>query len=232
MDKKVLIVNREQRFLDFLGINLDKEGFQTSTADSMISAVKHIHQEVPDVILMGIDLPEMSGIQFISQLKAAEMTRSCKVIAITESDDESVEALAAGADDYLIKPFGFSTLVTTITAVIERGSDASEDVDGIITIGMIEIDTLTKRVFIDDYEIDLTPKEYKILVSLVTAGGRVMTREELLVSAFGGSKAALPRLVDVHIASLRNKLGLERGIVETVHGMGYRIVTNQRETIW
>lgn len=224
MKHKILIIDKDEMFSDFLLINLLKEGFLVNSANSMITAVSFLkNNELPDLMLISNDLPDIQTQTFISQLKNSDLTSATPIIIMLRNEKEIIDFYSQGVDDCIIKPFAFQNLIYKIQDVIERISKYDYEEGIIYKLNGLSLDTSSRKAFVNGHDIQLTNKEYKILLALVIQNGRTLTREELLTKAFGGTKAAAPRLIDIHIASLRHKLGIERGIIETVHGIGYKL---------
>jgi DNA-binding response OmpR family regulator len=173
-----------------------------------------------DVILLDLGLPDMDGLELCQRLRARS---AAAIIAVTARSEEEtrVATLDAGADDYLIKPFGFVELLARVRAVLRRINPAET---GRLHHGVLTVDPRTRRVFIGDRDIALTPKEFDLLSCLAEDPGRVLTRQEILERAWGGHWYGPSKVLDVHVASLRRKLG-DPALIETVYGIGYRLAS-------
>jgi DNA-binding response OmpR family regulator len=171
----------------------------------------------PDVVLLDLELPDTDGVQVCRKLRERS---AAAIIVVTAHGEESdrVMALDAGADDYLVKPFGLAELQARIRAVLRRIKPGGE----IIRHGPLVIDMRTRRVTVDSEEIALTPKEFDILECLAADPGRVVTRQEILENAWDAHWYGPTKVLDVHIAALRRKLG-STGLIETVYGRGFRL---------
>jgi DNA-binding response OmpR family regulator len=171
-----------------------------------------------DVILLDLGLPDIDGLELCARLRARS---SAAIIAVTARSEEAtrVATLDAGADDYLIKPFGFVELLARIRAVLRRINPSES---GQFRHGKLTVDPRTRRVFMADRDIALTPKEFDLLSCLAEDPGRVLTRQEILERAWGGHWYGPSKVLDVHVASLRRKLG-DPALIETVYGVGYRL---------
>jgi len=171
-----------------------------------------------DVILLDLGLPDMDGLELCHRLR----TRStAAIIAVTARSEEAtrVATLDAGADDYLIKPFGFVELLARVRAVLRRVNPAES---GRLRHGALTVDPRTRRVFMQERDVALTPKEFDLLSCLIEDPGRALTRQEILERAWGGHWYGPSKVLDVHVASLRRKLG-DPSLIETVYGVGYRL---------
>ena len=173
-----------------------------------------------DVILLDLGLPDMDGLELCQRLRARS---TAAIIAVTARSEEAtrVATLDAGADDYLVKPFGFVELLARARAVLRRINPAET---GLLRHGALAVDPRTRRVFIGDRDVALTPKEFDLLSCLAEDPGRVLTRQEILERAWGGHWYGPSKVLDVHVASLRRKLG-DPALIETVYGIGYRLAS-------
>ena len=173
-----------------------------------------------DVILLDLGLPDIDGLELCQRLRARS---AAAIIAVTARSEEAtrVATLDAGADDYLIKPFGFVELLARVRAVLRRINPAET---GQLHHGALTVDPRTRRVFMAERDIALTPKEFDLLSCLAEDPGRVLTRAEILERAWGGHWYGPSKVLDVHVASLRRKLG-DPALIETVYGVGYRLAS-------
>jgi DNA-binding response OmpR family regulator len=171
-----------------------------------------------DVILLDLGLPDIDGLELCQRLRARS---SAAIIAVTARSEEAtrVATLDAGADDYLIKPFGFVELLARVRAVLRRINPTETSQ---VRHGALTVDPRTRRVFMADRDVALTPKEFDLLFTLAEDPGRVLTRQEILERAWGGHWYGPSKVLDVHVASLRRKLG-DPALIETVYGVGYRL---------
>jgi DNA-binding response OmpR family regulator len=172
----------------------------------------------PDVVLLDLGLPDIDGVEVCRHLRARS---SVAIIVVTArgEEPERVLALDAGADDYLVKPFGLAELMARIRAVLRRVRPGGGET---LRHGPLTVDLRTRKVSVDGGEVALTPKEFDILECLATDPGRVMTRQEILESAWDAHWYGPTKVLDVHMAALRRKLGVP-GLIETVYGTGFRL---------
>ena len=170
-----------------------------------------------DVLLLDLELPDLDGVQVCRQLRARSGAAIIVVTAHGEEPDR-VMALDAGADDYLVKPFGLAELQARIRAVLRRVRPGGD----VVRHGPLVVDIRTHRVTVSGEEISLTPKEFDILEILVADPGRVVGRQEILETAWDAHWYGPTKVLDVHMASLRRKLGIP-GLIETVYGRGFRL---------
>jgi DNA-binding response OmpR family regulator len=171
----------------------------------------------PDVLLLDLELPDADGVQVCRKFRERSAAAIIVVTAHGEEPDR-VMALDAGADDYLVKPFGLAELQARIRAVLRRVKPGGD----LIRHGPLAIDLRTHRVTVDGREIGLTPKEFDILECLAADPGRVVSRQEILETAWDAHWYGPTKVLDVHVAALRRKLG-EPALIETVYGRGFRL---------
>jgi DNA-binding response OmpR family regulator len=171
----------------------------------------------PDVVLLDLGLPDADGVDVCRRLRARSDAGIIIVTARGE-EPERVLALDAGADDYLIKPFGLAELLARIRAVLRRVRPGGE----VLRHGPLTVDLRTRKVTVHGREVALTPKEFDILECLASDPGRVMTRQEILESAWDAHWYGPTKVLDVHVAALRRKLDVP-GLIETAYGRGFRL---------
>jgi DNA-binding response OmpR family regulator len=171
----------------------------------------------PDVVLLDLGLPDIDGVEVCRRLRQRSGMAIIVVTARGE-EPERVLALDAGADDYLVKPFGLAELLARMRAVRRRMRQGPE----VLRYGRLTVDLRTRKVSVADREVTLTPKEFDILACLAADPGRVATRREILESAWDAHWYGPSKVLDVHVAALRRKLGLP-GLIENVYGKGFRL---------
>jgi len=225
MTAKILIVDDERDLLELLRMNLGAEGYIITTAENAAQAMASIRTNKPHLILLDIMLPDTSGIQLTGKLKNTPATADIPIILLTAKDKETdvVVGLSVGADDYVTKPFSTSVLIARIEAVLRRAYPAEENVREILAAGPVTIIPAAREVRVHGEPIELTGGEYGILVALIEAGGKILSRSQLKTALGPEAQGAKVRIIDVHIASLRKKLGPARTIIKTIHSRGYRI---------
>ncbi|MGA8296433.1 MAG: response regulator transcription factor [Acidimicrobiales bacterium] len=218
---KVLVVEDDRAIAEPLSIGLRREGMEV---DLVATAAEALAAPPSDLVLLDLSLPDGHGFEVCRELRRRS---SVPIIILTARDDEidRVAGLEIGADDYVVKPFGFRELVARIRAVIRRTS-AQPSVTDPQEIGELEIDRRSHRVRVLGEEIALTPKEYDLLSLLATDPGKMVTRREILAGVWDPHWYGTSKTVDVHIASLRRKLGHPEWI-ETSRGVGFRLAVPQ-----
>lgn len=206
---------------------LQTMGFEVRGFDNGNDFLQAIEKELPDLVLLDVMLPGIDGIEILKILRDNPRTRNLAVIMATARDAEieKIQALNQGADDYLSKPFSMLEMVARVKAVLRRTHTApAEDKNAILRFGPLTIDNLGHTVLVEDTRVELTLKEYDVLNLLCRNPGRVFSRDELLNNVWGVDYDGESRTVDMHIKTLRQKLGPVAGpMIKTVRGIGYKI---------
>ncbi len=209
---------------------LEREGsFEVRVCHDGISGLDEARNGRPDLILLDLNLPGMDGMDVCRRLRAEESTRDTAIIMLTARVDEAdrVAGLELGADDYVGKPFSTKELVARVRAVLRRSMGAEHPTETIDSDGL-RIDLAGRHVHVHGEEVELTRKEFDLLVELVRQRGRVLSRERLLETVWGYDHPGATRTVDVHVRQLRKKIGKEQAErIETVVGVGYRFRTSR-----
>lgn len=221
----IFCVEDDSNIRELVVYTLETTGFQARGFEEGKRFLEALALEIPDLILMDIMLPGEDGISLLKRLKNSSKTRDIPVIMVTAKGAEydKVKGLDLGADDYVTKPFGMMELVSRIKAVLRRSGAAKKKAEDIIVSGNLEINTKKHEVRADGEVIGLTLKEYELLKRLMENPNIVMTRDSLLEEIWGYDFDGETRTVDVHIRTLRQKLGTAGDMIETVRGVGYRI---------
>jgi DNA-binding response OmpR family regulator len=220
---RILIVEDDRSLADVLDYNLRQEGYQTYVAADGQEGLQKAKLKLPDLIVLDLMLPIMDGLEICRRLRADPVTRGVLVLMLTAKGEETdqVAGFSVGTDDYVSKPFSVKVLLERVRALLRR-RDGSGANDGVLVSQGVLIDRERHRVTVDEDILDLTPSEFGLLEALIRQPGRVFSRSELIDAALGGDSLVLERTIDVHIRSLRKKLGDRAGLVETVRGVGYR----------
>ncbi len=223
----ILIVDDERDLLSLLDFNLRKEGFETLLASSGEEALRALRRMVPDLVLLDLMLPDVPGTEICRQVKADPRTEHVPVVMLTAKGEEidRVVGLELGADDYVTKPFSVRELVLRIRAVLRRARRARtpEPAHATSRLGPLRVDVEAHRAYVGGQEVELTPIEFRLLLTLLSRAGRVQSREQLLAEAWDMAADVELRTVDTHVKRLREKLGPARELLETVRGVGYRL---------
>ena len=222
--KNILIIEDEKDLAELIAFNLEKEGYCSLIALDGKAGLESAQFNLPDLILLDLMLPVLPGIEVCKLLKSNKHTSTIPVIMLTAKGEEidRVVGFEVGADDYLVKPFSNRELVLRIKALFKRTGQV-EEIETIIKVGPITIDTDRHIVQVEDSHIKLTTTEFKLLVSLAERLGRMQSRERLLVDVWGISHIGDTRTVDTHLTRLRTKLGNSGDLIKTVRGFGYKM---------
>jgi two-component system, OmpR family, phosphate regulon response regulator PhoB len=227
--ERVLVVDDEQDIVALVAYHLVKAGYRVSTAASGPDAVAQAKQDRPAILVLDLMLPGMSGFEVLEQLRAEDSTRDIAVLLLTARKDEPdrIRGLSLGADDYLTKPFSPQELVLRVSAILRRIQQGQQQGGDVLRVGPILVDRAAHRVSIDGDDVDLTPTEYRLLLTLAERRGRVQARGHLLETVWEAAPDIQTRTVDMHVQRLRTKLGDAGELIETVRGFGYRLKAAQ-----
>lgn len=234
MAQRILLVEDESDLVDLLSYNLSREGYVVDIATTGTIALERLKERRPDLVLLDLMLPDVSGTEICRRLKGAGETRDIPVVMVTARGEEidRIVGLELGADDYVTKPFSVRELMLRIKAILRRdvtrdagtaAGAAAKPVKPVRHHGRISIDRDRHRVEVDGAEVALTALEFKLLTTLVERQGRVQTREMLLSDVWGIDADIETRAVDANVKRLRRKLGSAGESLETVRGVGYRM---------
>ena len=225
MSKKALVVEDDVNIAELLMLYLEKDGFEVSIAHDGGRGIEMFNEISPDLVLLDIMLPGEDGMELLRKLKASKKTKDIPVIMVTAKGAEydKVKGLDAGADDYVTKPFGMMELISRIKAVLRRSAKGSVSSEDTFEIGEIRLDPKKHEVTVHGEVVNLTLKEYELLKRLMKNSNIVLTRDQLLEDIWGYDFDGETRTVDVHVRTLRQKLGDAGEQIETVRGVGYRM---------
>ncbi len=218
----VLLIEDESDVRDLVRLHLRKAGFAVLEAEDGREGLAAVGQSLPDLVILDLMLPEMSGEEVCRQLKAEPATASIPVIMLTAKTqtDDRVAGLEHGADDYVAKPFSPRELVLRVQAVLRRGQMSGDGI--LLTVGPFTLDRAALAVRMDGQSLELTSIEFRLLVKFLEESGRALSRDKLLREVWGYRQTANTRTVDTHVRRLRTKLSPHHGYLQTVHGEGYR----------
>jgi two-component system phosphate regulon response regulator PhoB len=220
---RVLVIEDEADILSVLAYNLRQAGYDVTTASRGLEGLRLARELDPDLLLLDLMLPDVSGTEICRALKDDPKTRRLRVMMLTARGEEidRVVGFELGADDYVTKPFSVRELLLRIRAVLRRG-DSTPPRAHVDEFGVLRIDREAHRVWVAGDEIELTALEFKLLVTLYERRNRVQSRSALLDGVWGSEAKVSARTVDAHVKRLREKLLAARDYVETVRGIGYR----------
>lgn len=227
MSEMILIVDVDQDLVHTLEHDLKRNGFRTRCALTGRDALLQAAQEpIPDLILLELRLPEISGTEVCRQIRQRKKTQAIPVMMLTAERDEidRVVGFEVGADDYVVKPFSARELMLRIRAILRR-TRGHWSLDNSIRFGRLELDVQSCRVKADGVQVNLTPVEFQLLSTFLIDGGKAWSREALLDKVWNIRTDLQTRTVDVHVKRLREKLGESGRYIETVRGVGYRLCT-------
>ena len=219
----IYCVEDERNIRELLIYTLETTGFSAKGVSNGKELRALLKEELPDLILLDIMLPGEDGYSILERLKASQETKNIPVIMVTakEAEFDKVRGLEAGADDYITKPFGMMEFVARVKAVLRRCSRQEDDKE--LNYDELYLNVGRHEVHYREEKIDLTRKEFELLQYLMENKGLVMTRNQILCHVWGYDFDGETRTVDVHVRTLRQKLGEAGNLVETVRGVGYRI---------
>ena len=221
---KILIIEDDRSLAGVLEYNLANSGYQTICAYAGQDGLNQARLKLPDLIVLDVMIPIMDGLEVCRQLRAHSELRETPVLMLTAKGEETDQLVgfSVGADDYVVKPFSVKILLERIKSLLRRKATSSESSSDIVSRCGVTIDRIRHRVSFEGESIELTPSEFRLLDTLIRQPGRAFDRSELIDAALGADTLVLERTIDVHIRSLRKKLGEENQLIQTVRGIGYR----------
>lgn len=224
--KKVLVVEDEQDIAQLVTHYLEKEGFRTIKALNGLEAIKKVKEDKPDLVVLDLMLPELSGLEVCRRLRSAPNTAMLPIVMLTAKAEESdtLVGLELGADDYVTKPFSPKTLVARIKSLFRRVDRTADRKPTSGTYGPLSLDLTRHEVKLNGTEVLLTAKEFSLLEHLLRHPGRVLTREVLLNEVWGYDYYGTTRTVDVHIRRLKVKMPLLNGAIVSIKTLGYKLL--------
>jgi two-component system phosphate regulon response regulator PhoB len=222
--RSILVIEDDSAIAEVLTYNLEKEGYVVSRASDGRDGLRQAQMSKPDLVILDLMLPGMDGIEICRELRADKETRHVAILMLTAKSEESDQLVGfhLGADDYVTKPFSMKVLLQRIRVLVSRRQKPAGETQDIIQLHGIKLDRVAHQVFWDETSLPLTPTEYRLLETMMRQPGRAFTRNDLLNSAIGTDTIVLERTIDVHVRSLRQKLGEAAIAIETVRGIGYR----------
>jgi two-component system phosphate regulon response regulator PhoB len=223
---RILVVEDEKDLQELLSYNLRRAGHTVAVVGNGNEALAAVTDQRPDLMLLDLMLPDVTGIEICRKLKGEPATRDIPIVMVTAKGDEvdRVVGFELGADDYVVKPYSLRELLLRVDAVLRRstGGAGTPGIKGVMTFGKLRLDRDAHRAWVDENEITLTALELRLLSTLLERRGRVQSRSALLDDVWGMSGEVTTRTVDTHVKRLREKLGPAGAYIETVRGVGYR----------
>jgi len=220
----ILVVDDERDLVELLSVNLEAAGYTVIPAYKGDDALRKASEHVPTLVLLDLMMPGLSGTEVARRLRADPRTSRIPIIMLTAraAEADQIVGLSVGADDYITKPFSFKVLLARIEAILRRTT--AEPPQDSLTLGAVRLDLAAHEAYADGALLKLTPTEYRLLAAMIEAAGRTLSRAQLVECAMGPGIAVTDRVIDVHIAALRRKLGCYADMVRTVRGVGYRAI--------
>jgi two-component system phosphate regulon response regulator PhoB len=230
MAPRVLIVEDERDLATVLAYNLRADGLEVATAETGAAAYREIQAKTPDLVILDLMLPDVSGLDVCRSLKANAQTRDVPIIIASARSEEvdRIVGLELGADDYVVKPYSVRELVLRVRVILRRTEPVATAAD-MVRFGVLTIDRAAHRAFVNDQEIALTQLEFRLLTTLLDRKNRTQSREMLLTDVWQLNASIETRTVDTHVKRLREKLGSAANYIRTVRGVGYRFASSPDE---
>jgi len=222
----ILLVDDEPSILQLAQMYLEREGFRVKTASDGEAALEAVRALCPALIVLDVMLPKLDGFEVCKRLRQRDDPPAILMLTARDEDIDKILGLELGADDYLTKPFNPRELVARVKAILRRGREARSVKAGPAPLQLADlvIDPASREVRLGERTLDLRAQEFDLLLTLAQARGRVLTREQLLQQAWGFDFYGQTRTVDVHVAHLRKKLEGSSVKIETITGIGYKLV--------
>ena len=224
MSELILLVDDEVSIIQLAQLYLEREGFRIISAGDGQAALDMVASQPPALVVLDVMLPKLDGFEVCRQLRAKDDNVAVLMLTARDDDIDKIIGLELGADDYLTKPFNPRELVARVKAILRRDARASQPASVALHLGDLSIDPASREAQIDGNPLKLRTKEFDLLLTLAEHRGRVLSREKLLELAWGFDFYGQTRTVDVHIAHLRKKMGTSDLKIETVTGIGYKLV--------
>lgn len=226
MNSRILLVEDNADLAYGLRNNLEIEGYQVEVAEDGQTGLDRARATQPDLLMLDLMLPQMDGFRVLKTLREEGVAFPILILTARGEESDKVQGLKLGADDYVTKPFGVLELLARVEALLRRSAGGSPSDRAVTTFGRVEVEHATRTVRRDGEEVQLTPKEYDLLDTLIRRNGAVASRVELMQEVWGYSAAVLSRTVDTHVAELRRKLEQDSAHPDhilTVRKVGYRL---------
>ncbi len=223
--KKILIIEDDPDIRELLRYNLLREGFEVGVATNGNDGLQMALNNAYDLLVLDLMLPQLSGIEVCKKLRETAHTKHIPIIMLTAKGEETdiVFGLGVGADDYIVKPFGIKELVARVyTRLRSQKQNQRNEESDVVTHGLVEVDRARFQVKVEGTQIPMTLAEFRLFNALISRPGIVLSRDRLLDAVTGGEGVLIDRNIDVHVRSIRKKLGEARDLIQTVRGLGYK----------
>ncbi len=222
----ILLVDDEPSIIQLARMYLEREGFRIASVNDGEAALASVRRDHPALVVLDVMLPKLDGFEVCRRLRMMNESTAIRMLTARDEDIDKILGLELGADDYLTKPFNPRELVARVKAILRR-SDRKTDDTSPIHLGDLMIDPARREVRVDSRSLDLRAQEFDLLLTLANHRGLVLSREQILQKAWGFDFYGQTRTVDVHVAHLRRKLEPSSVKIETVTGVGYKLVLSQ-----
>jgi len=221
--KKILLADDEKDILEFLKYNLEKEGFDVVTAGDGEEAISHLNENL-DLAILDIMMPKLNGYEVCEIIRKNKKTALLPVIFLTakSSEQDEIIGLELGANDFIKKPISPLKLIARVKSNMRKAAPEADE-SRVLTIGSIVIDRSTYKIFLNKVETFFPRKEFELLSFLCENPGKILTRASILQNVWGSDIYVVDRTIDVHIRKIREKLGAQSEMIETIKGVGYRM---------
>jgi DNA-binding response OmpR family regulator len=223
----ILLVDDEPSIIELSRMYLERDGFRIETATDGESALAGVERHQPALVVLDVMLPKLDGFEVCRRLRTSQVDTAILMLTARDEDIDKILGLELGADDYLTKPFNPRELVARVKAILRRGERNDSDETKPLHIGDLTIDPARREVRASDRTLDLRTQEFDLLHALAVHRGLVLSREQILQKAWGFDFYGQTRTVDVHVAHLRKKIEGSSVQIETVTGVGYKLVVTQ-----
>lgn len=225
MDRRILVVDDEANIVQLARLYLEREGFTVQAVADGRAALQALEANPQSLVVLDVMLPEVDGFEVCRRLRAENNPVAILMLTARDEDFDKILGLELGADDYMTKPFNPRELVARVKAILRRGERIQDaQTEGMLQAGDLLVDTGRREVRVNGALVELRTQEFEVLLVLARRPGQVFSREKLLELAWGYDFYGQTRTVDVHVAQLRRKLAASRTRIETITGVGYKLV--------
>ena len=225
MNELILLVDDEPSIIELARLYLEREGFRIQSVNDGEAALEKVAREQPALVVLDVMLPKLDGFEVCRRLRASNSATAILMLTARDEDIDKILGLELGADDYLTKPFNPRELVARVKAILRRGERKQDD-SAPIHIGDLTIDPARREVRLASLTLDLRTQEFDLLLTFAEHRGLVLSREQILQKAWGFDFYGQTRTVDVHVAHLRKKIEKSTVKIETVTGVGYKLIVS------